>query len=254
MPSPEDVSKLRLIDRDTGEVFTFHTRDELSYFKYQRYLKRYLRTIHSIDESVGRLLDWLDDAGQCDNTIVVYTSDQGFFLGEHGQFDKRFMHEESFQMPFIMLYPKNTPAGTICDDILYDVDFAPTLLDYADLPIPNYMQGRSAREVLKGITPKNWPRIAYHRHWMHRDPDHNAYSHYGIRDQRFKLIYWYNDGFDLPGSNTGGQDKEWELFDCKKDPLELFKVFDDPSYIKVKEEMLHNLKTKMAVIGDEPTH
>src|SRR5690606_33163074 len=102
IPNPEDVSNLRLIDRDTGEVFTFTSRRELNHFKYQRYLKRYLRTIHSIDESVGRLLDWLDETGQADNTIVVYTSDQGFFLGEHGWFDKRFMYEESFQMPLLV--------------------------------------------------------------------------------------------------------------------------------------------------------
>ena len=254
IPNPEDVRKLRLIDRDTGQIFTFQTRDELSYFKYQRYLKRYLRTIHSIDESVGRLLDWLDETGQADNTIVIYTSDQGFFLGEHGWFDKRFMYEESFQMPFLMRYPENIPAGTVCNDMMCNVDFAPTFLDYARLPIPSYMQGQSARAVLEGDQSKNWPQIAYHRYWMHRDPDHNAYSHYGIRDQRYKIIYWYNDGFDLPGTNIGGQDKEWELFDCEKDPLELFNVADDPAYFKIKAEMLSKLTAKMAEIGDEPVH
>ncbi|MEP0521020.1 MAG: sulfatase [Hyphomicrobiales bacterium] len=252
IPNPEDVSKLRLIDRNTGEVFTFETQDQLSHFKYQRYLKRYLRTIHSIDESVGRLLDWLDDTGQADSTIVVYTSDQGFFLGEHGWYDKRFMYEESFQMPFLMRYPAAISAGTVSDDMLCNVDFAPTFLDYAGLPIPSYMQGRSGRHVLEGTTPKDWEQLAYHRYWMHRDPDHNAYSHYGIRDQRYKLIYWYNEGFDLPGTNHGGQDREWELFDCKRDPLELFNVANDPEYSSVKADMKMKLASKMAEIGDEP--
>ena len=129
-------------------MFTFETQEQLSHFKYQRYLKRYLRTIHSIDESVGRLLDWLDETGQADDTIVIYTSDQGFFLGEHGWFDKRFMYEESFQMPFLMRYPAAVQAGSVCNDMLCNVDFAPTFLDYAGLTIPNYMQGRSGRSVL----------------------------------------------------------------------------------------------------------
>jgi arylsulfatase A-like enzyme len=217
-------------------------------------LKRYLRTIHSIDESVGRLLDWLDETGQADDTIVIYTSDQGFFLGEHGWFDKRFMYEESFQMPFLMRYPAAVQAGSVCNDMLCNVDFAPTFLDYAGLTIPNYMQGRSGRSVLECKTPDDWDQVAYHRYWMHRDPDHNAYSHYGIRDQRYKLIYWYNDGFDLPGTNQGGQDKEWELFDCEKDPLELFSVADDPTYANVRNDMLAKLTAKMMEIGDEPAH
>jgi arylsulfatase A-like enzyme len=164
------------------------------------------------------------------------------------------MYEESFQMPFLMRYPESIPARTVCDDMLCNVDFAPTFLDYAELPIPSYMQGLSARKVLEGNPPKNWPQIAYHRYWMHRDPDHNAYSHYGIRDQRYKLIYWYNDGFDLPGTNAGGQDKEWELFDCEKDPLELFNVADDPAYVEIRATMLSKLTAKMAEIGDELAH
>ena len=157
-------------------------------------------------------------------------------------------------MPFLMRYPESIPAATVCDDMLCNVDFAPTFLDYAEMPIPNYMQGLSARKVLEGNPPSNWPQIAYHRYWMHRDPDHNAYSHYGIRDQHYKLIYWYNDGFDLPGTNMGGQDKEWELFDCEKDPLELFNVADDPAYVEIRATMLSKLTAKMAEIGDEPAH
>ncbi len=254
VPNPEDVSSLRLIDRDTGEVFTFKTSRELNHFKYQRYLKRYLRTIQSVDESVGRLLDWLDETGRAENTIVIYTSDQGFFLGEHGWFDKRFMYEESFQMPLLVRYPAAIPPGSICNDILCNVDFAPTFLDFAGLTTPNYMQGRSARPLLEGKTPADWPQLAYHRYWMHRDPDHNAYSHYGVRNQRYKLIYWYNEGYDLPGTNHGGQDREWELFDCEKDPLELFNVIEDLAYAEIRVALQAELDKKMAEIGDCPEH
>jgi arylsulfatase A-like enzyme len=254
IPNPADVSGLRLIDKDTGEVFTFEDSTELAHFKYQRYIKRYLRTIHSIDESVGRILDYLDNNGLSDNTIVIYTSDQGFFLGEHGWFDKRFMYEESFQMPFLVRYPKEIAAGTVCDNIICNVDFAPTFLDLAGLTIPTYMQGKSFRTLLNGKTPSEWQEVAYHRYWMHRDMDHNAYSHYGIRNQRYKLIYWYNEGYNLPGTNHGGEDREWELFDCIEDPLELFNLYNDEQYLKIVETMMQELETKMAEIGDEPEH
>ena len=254
IPNPLDVTKLRLIDKDTGEAFTFKTREELSFFKYQRYIKRYLRTIESIDESVGILLNYLDENELFENTIVIYTSDQGFFLGEHGWFDKRFMYEESLQMPLLVRYPKEIQAASICKNIACNVDFAPTLLDLTGLSIPNYMQGNSLRPLLGGIVPKDWSEVAYHRYWMHRDPDHNAYSHYGIRTQNYKLIYWYNEGYDLPGTNHGGEDREWELFDCTKDPLELFNVYSDPQYKSILDIMKKNLTNKMYEIGDQPEH
>ena len=254
IPNPSDVTGLRLIDKDTAEVFTFSTNEELNHFKYQRYIKRYLRTIASIDESVGRVLDYLDENGLTDNTIVVYTSDQGFFLGEHGWYDKRFMYEESFQMPFLVRYPNEVPPGSVCKNVICNVDFAATFLDIAQLSIPSYMQGNSFRPLLSGQSPADWPDVAYHRYWMHRDPDHNAYSHYGIRNQRYKLIYWYNEGYDLPGTNHGGEDREWELFDCEKDPLELFNVYSDPTYQDVVTDITAQLDKKMAEIGDEPVH
>lgn len=254
IPNPDDLTQLRLIDKDTGEVFTFNSNEELSQFKYQRYMKRYLRTIASIDESVGRLLDYLEDNNLSDNTMVIYTSDQGFFLGEHGWFDKRFMYEESFQMPFLIRYPDEIVAGQVCDSVICNVDFAATFLDCAGLTIPSYMQGKSFRPLLKGAVPDDWSDVAYHRYWMHRDPDHNAYSHYGIRNQRYKLIYWYNEGYDLPGTNHGGEDREWELFDCEQDPLELFNVYEEPAYKDVVSQMTAKLDRKMAEIGDVPEH
>jgi arylsulfatase A-like enzyme len=254
IPNPDDVSDLRLIDKDSGEVFTFKTKEELGQFKYQRYIKRYLRTIESIDESVGTLLGYLDANQLTENTLVIYTSDQGFFLGEHGWFDKRFMYEESLQMPFIARFPKEVSRGQTCKNLACNIDFAPTFLDIAGLTIPTYMQGRSLLPIMKGRSPRNWQTVAYHRYWMHRDPDHNAYSHYGIRDQRYKLIYWYNEGYNLPGTNHGGEDREWELFDCQVDPLELFNVYSDPKYREVLQEMMAALEQKMAEIGDEPEH
>ena len=254
IPNPDDVSKLRLIDKDTGEIYTFKTKEELGQFKYQRYIKRYLRTIASIDESVGELLDYLDDNNLAHNTLVIYTSDQGFFLGEHGWFDKRFMYEESLQMPFLARFPEKIPAGQINESLACNIDFAPTFLDVAELKIPTYMQGSSLLPLMTGKLPKNWQTVVYHRYWMHRDPDHNAYSHYGIRDKRYKLIYWYNEGYDLPGTNHGGEDREWELFDCQDDPLELFNVYSDPRYRNIVQQMKLSLTIKMSEIGDEPEH
>jgi len=254
IPHPEDVSDLSLIDKQTGEIFTFASQDALAKFKYQRYMRRYLQVIASIDDNVGRMLDYLDDANLADNTIVIYCSDQGFFLGEHGWFDKRFMYEESFQMPFLVRFPKEIPAQSHCQNIACNVDFAPTFLDFAGLTVPSYMQGKSLRPLLTGKTPSDWEEIAYHRYWMHRDRDHNAYAHYGIRNQRYKLIYWYNEGFDLPGTNHGGEDKEWELFDCQEDPLELFNLYHDPRYKEIVTMMTSALGKKMDDIGDIKRH
>lgn len=254
IPNPDDVEQLVLIDRHTGENFRFKDNDELARFKYQRYLKRYLNTIQSIDDSVGELLDWLDAQGLTDDTLVIYTSDQGFFLGEHGWFDKRFMYEESFQMPFLARWPARIPEGSVNGHMACNVDFAPTFLDAAGCITPSYMQGRSLLPLLGGATPADWEDLAYHRYWMHRDPDHNAYAHYGIRNQRYKLIYWYNEGFELPGTNEGGQDREWELFDLEQDPLELFNVHDEPDYRDIVIDMRQRLEAKMAQIGDVPVH
>jgi len=117
------------------------------------------------------------------------------FLGDHGWFDKRFIYEESFQMPLVARYPPEIKEGSVIKDIVQNVDFAATMLDIAGLQVPSYMQGKSFRKVLQGETPEDWDQLAYHRYWMHRDPIHNAYAHYGVRDARYKLIYWYVPGF-----------------------------------------------------------
>jgi arylsulfatase A-like enzyme len=254
IPDPDDVSELVLIDQLTGENFRFESKSQLAAFKYQRYIKRYLRTVASIDENVGRLLDWLDDAGLTENTIVIYTSDQGFFLGEHGWFDKRFMYEESLQMPFLIRYPDGIEAGSVSDEIATNVDFAPTFLDYAGVPVPSYMQGRSMRPILEGDAGPDWQTSAYHRYWMHKDEFHDAWAHYGLRNQRYKLIYWYNKALGQAGTMEGDEPPEWELFDCEADPLELFNIADDPEYSDIFRIMLSELDAKMAEIGDIPEH
>jgi arylsulfatase A-like enzyme len=256
IPFPEDLEGFSLRCAVTGELHTFKDQDELKRFKYNRYIRKYVQTIHAIDENVGRLLDYLDEQGLAENTIVIYTSDQGFYLGEHGWFDKRFIYEESFQMPFLVRYPKEIAAGSVNRDMTSNVDFAATWLDYAGLPLPNYMQGRSFRSNLQDKTPTDWTDIAYHRYWMNEDSSHNAYAHYGIRDKDYKIIYWYNEDLGEPGANpgTGPEEKEWELFDLGKDPLELFNVYHDPAYADMVKMMTAKLESEMRRIGDIPAH
>lgn len=251
---PDDHRDLVLIDRKTGKRYTFDSKDALDHFKYQRYLKRYLRTVAALDDNVGRMLDWLETEGIADDTIVIYTSDQGFFLGEHGWFDKRFMYEESLQMPFLVRYPKGIQPGGVSKDIACNVDFAPTFLDYAGAPIPSYMQGVSMRELFEERVGSEWQDVAYHRYWMNMDDIHNAYAHYGVRSQRYKLIYWYAEGLGQIGANDGDAQPEWELFECDADPHELNNLAGDPAYSDVFKEMLGKLDAKMAEIGDVPRH
>ncbi len=254
VPHPENPRDLVLIDKHTGENFTFETQQDLASFKYQRYMKRYLATVASIDENVGRILDWLDDEGLAENTIVIYTSDQGFFLGEHGWFDKRLMYEESMQMPLLVRYPDGIKPASVCTEFSTNVDFAPTFLDFADVTIPNYMQGTSLRPILEGNPPKDWQDSAYHRYWMHKDRDHNAWAHYGLRTHRYKVIYWYNSDLSQPGAQVGDEPPEWELFDCLDDPSEIFNVAGDPNYSEAFQDMRRRLDQKMAEIGDLPEH
>ena len=212
---------------------------ELKHWKYQRYIKDYLRVIASVDDNVGRLLDFLDEAGLAEDTVVIYTSDQGFYLGDHGWFDKRFMYEESLRMPFVVRYPREVRPGTTSDAMVLNVDFAPTFLDLAAAPIPDDMQGRSMRPVLQGRTPHDWRTSVYY-HYYEYPAVHMVRRHYGVRTQRYKLIHYYNL-------------KEWELFDLEKDPHELRTVHDDPAYsdvvTRLKQE-IQRLRQELAVPED----
>jgi arylsulfatase A-like enzyme len=197
---------------------------DLIRWKYQRYIKDYLRCIASVDENVGRVLDYLDESSLAENTIVFYTSDQGFYLGDHGWFDKRFMYEESLRMPLLVQYPKEIKPGSVNNDIVLNLDFAPTFLDFAGVPVPADMQGESLRRILQGKTPKNWRKSMYY-HYYEYPAVHSVKRHYGIRTKRYKLIHFYND-ID-----------EWELYDLKKDPKEMKNVISDPAYADIVKEL-----------------
>ena len=219
-------------------------------WKYQRYIKDYLRVVAAIDDNVGRMLDYLDAHDLTDDTIVIYTSDQGFFLGDHGWYDKRFMYEESLRMPFVMRYPREIPAGSTNADIITNVDFPALFLDYAGLPIPAYYQGRSFRSNLQGNTPADWRHSFYYRYWMHR-AHHNVYAHYGLRTERYKVIYYYADGLGIPGTLEPAYEPEWELFDLEADPLELNNVYHHPDYQVVVPELKRELHRLQAELGDQ---
>jgi arylsulfatase A-like enzyme len=205
------------------------TGKDLIRWKYQRYIKDYLRCIASVDENVGRLLDYLDQTGLTKNTVVFYTADQGFYLGDHGWFDKRFMYEESLRMPLLVRYPNEVKAGTDNNDIVLNLDFGETFLDYAGVPIPPDMQGRSIRKILQGKTPRNWRKSMYY-HYFEYPAVHSVKRHYGIRTQRYKLIHFY---YDID---------EWELYDLKKDPREMKNIYNDPANAKLIKKLKAELK------------
>ncbi len=228
--------------------------NQLRKWAYQRYIKDYLRVVASIDDNVGRVLNYLKREGLEENTLVVYTSDQGFFLGDHGWYDKRFMYEESLRMPLILRYPREVAPGSVNDDLVLNVDFAPLFLDLAGIPVPEKMQGRNPRPLLRGQTPSDWRRGMYYRYWMHRDTSHNVYSHYGIRTRRYKLIYYYADGLGQPGAMDEPCAPEWELFDLRSDPQELNNLYGDPAYKGVCSELKAELHRLQSELGDERYH
>jgi len=206
-------------------------------WRYQQYIKDYLRCIASVDDNVGRLLKSLDDEKLADNTVVIYTSDQGFYLGDHNWFDKRFMYEPSLRMPFLARYPGQIKPGSVSDDICVNIDFAPTFLDYAGLPADKDMDGASMRGVLEGRPPANW-RTSMYYHYYEYPAVHAVKRHFGVRNKRYKLIHYYHN-IDA-----------WELFDLEKDPNELKSVYGDPAYATVQAEMLAELKGLQVQYGD----
>ncbi|WP_309122543.1 sulfatase [Paenibacillus sp.] len=228
------------------------TSAEAKRWRYQRYIKDYLRCVASIDENVGRMLDYLDAEGLTDDTIVVYTSDQGFFLGDHGWYDKRFMYEESLRMPFVVRYPRVIAPGVATEAMALNVDVPVTFLDFAGAAIPDDMQGRSLRPIFGGATPADWRTSMYYRYWMHLDEHHNVYSHYGIRTHRYKLIYYYAEALGTSGSIEERRPPEWELFDLEKDPYELNNVYADPAYAHRVASLKSELRSLQLAVLDEP--
>ena len=228
------------------------TLDEEIDWRYQRYIKDYLRVVASMDDNVGRLLDYLDVHDLTDDTIVVYTSDQGFFLGDHGWFDKRLMYEESLSMPLLIRFPGTIAAGSASDDIVVNVDVGPTLLDLCGVEIPGHVQGRSFASTLQGTTPDDWPESMYYRYWMHNDGAHACPAHYGVRTKTHKLICYYNDPLGQPGARGPANPVEWELFDLVADPLEVDNVYGQPGTEAITGRLLAELSRLQSSVGDEP--
>jgi len=218
------------------EIYPSLDSTELMEWRYQRYMQDYLACIASVDEGVGKVLDYLDENGLAENTIVVYTSDQGFYLGEHGWFDKRFMYEESFKTPLVVRYPKEITPGTKIDKLVQNLDFAPTLLDYAGVTIPDDMQGLSFRDLVSGKTSE-WRDAVYYTYYEYPSI-HMVKRHYGVATERYKLMHFYYDV------------DEWEMYDLEKDPQEMHNIYNDPDYADVQKTMHQRLAEMRTKYGD----
>jgi arylsulfatase A-like enzyme len=216
---------------------------DLVRWRYQRYMHDYLATVRAVDESVGKLLDYLDKDGLAANTLVMFASDQGFYLGEHGWFDKRWIFEESVRTPCLVRWPGVTKPGTVNKDLVSNLDFAETFLEAAGVPVPKEMQGRSLVSTLRGQTPTDWRKSFYYQYYEWPTP-HHVRPHYGVVTDRYKLVRFYGTGEDY-----------WELFDLQKDPHELKSVYGDPAYAATKtqlEQELAKLRKELKVPEETP--
>ena len=229
----EPENQAFIADMKAGKL----TDDDVVRWKYQRYMHDYLGAVEAVDESVGRLLDYLDEKGLADNTIVVYTSDQGFYLGDHGWYDKRFMYEESLRMPLLVRWPERIKPGSVSDAMALNLDFAATFLDAAGTAIPDDIQGKSLVPILEGRRPRNW-RSAMYYHYYEYPAIHQVKRHYGIRTERYKLIHFYND-IDT-----------WELYDLKNDPNELNNLYNVPTCAGLVKRLKKQLAQLQASYGD----
>lgn len=215
------------------------TKKEKALWKYQRYMHDYMASVLSLDRNIGRVLDYLDKTGLAKNTIVIYASDQGFYLGEHGWFDKRFMYEQSLRMPFMMRYPNVIKPKTVVNDMVVNIDFAPTILDLAGVKIPYDMQGKSIIPLVSGgVKPKDWRKSMYYHYYEYPQP-HSVMPHYGVRGERFKLIYFYGKG------------SFWELIDLKTDPNELVNQYNNPKNKTIIANMKKELRKLMVAYKDD---
>jgi len=217
---------------------------------YQKMLKDYLRTVKAVDDSVGELLSYLEQEGILEDTIVIYTSDQGMFLGEHDYIDKRWIYDEALRMPFMIRYPKEIEPGSVINEIISNVDFAPTLLEYTGIQKDIEMQGRSFRGVINGNTPKDWSNKLYYRYWMHL-AHHDNPAHYGIRTLDYKLIFFYGLPLDAKHALPEPTPAAWELYDLKKDPYEMKNVYNDPAYKEIIKDLKQQLIQIKNEVGDE---
>ena len=231
---PTDYDSSKLSDRQIKDM------------AYNVYLRKYLRCVKGVDDNLKRLFKYMDETGIMDNTVIIYTGDQGFMLGEHDYQDKRWMYEESMRMPFLIRYPAKIKAGSRTDAVVGNVDYAPTILDFAGVKKPLYMQGHSFKSICEtGNEPANWTNEAYYRYWMHM-AHHDNPGHVGIRTKQFKLIYYY--GADYQGINQ--TPPAWELYDMKRDPHELNNLYDDPSYRDKMKDLKKRLAALRKRVGD----
>ena len=248
---------MRVADHLTSEDLKQPVPDGMSYerqalWKYQRYMEDYLACVASVDDNVGRVTDWLRERGEFDDSVLIYSSDQGFFLGDHGWFDKRFMYEQSLRMPLLLSYPRVVAAGQVHDGIVTNVDFAQSILDAAGVAHHERMQGRSFWPDLTGTLGEPPATGVYYRYWEHDDVNHRTPAHYGYRTARHKLIYFYNDGLGVPGSSSRTYPPEWELYDLLEDPDEVCNVHDYPAYAGVREDLKARMWLAQAAVGDQP--
>jgi len=215
--------------------------EEIVKWKYQRYVKDYLRCVKSVDDSIGEVLAYLDESGLAKNTVVIYSSDQGWYLGEHGWFDKRWMYEESLKTPLLVRWPGVVAPGTVNDDIVSNLDFAETFLEIAGQPIPDDMQGKSLVPILQGKTPEDWRKSFYYHYYEFPGP-HNVARHYGVTDGTHKLIHYYELG-------------EWELFDLASDPNELENRYGLPEWAATQQRLegeLARLRVQYQLPAEDP--
>ena len=224
------------INEEFKQKYAGMSGEELMKWRYQRYMQDYLGTIAAVDEGVGKVLDYLDEAGLAENTIVIYTSDQGFYLGEHGWFDKRFMYEESFRTPLLIRYPREIKPGTKIDELVQNLDFAPTFLDYAGIDIPGDIQGESFRKLVSGESSE-WRDAVYYTYYEYPSV-HMVKRHYGVATKRYKLMHFY---YDID---------EWEMYDLEKDPLEMQNIYGDPGYADVQKDLHEKLEALREKYGD----
>lgn len=217
---------------------------------YNAYLKKFLRCVKGIDDNLGRLFKHLEETGQLDNTVIIYTGDQGFMLGEHDYQDKRWMYEESQRMPFLVRYPKTIKAGQRFDTIIENVDYGPTMLAFGEAKIPNSVQGRSFKSLLEtGKEAKDWKQEAYYRYWMHM-AHHDNPGHMGIRTKTHKLIYYYGCNYDGGYQTPPG----WELYDLKADPHETRNLYQDPAHAAVVKKLKDQFAATRKRVGDDGSH
>ncbi|MCA9063214.1 MAG: sulfatase [Planctomycetaceae bacterium] len=224
--------------------------EENTRLAYNAYLKKFLRCVKGIDDNLGRLFAYLDETGQMDNTLIIYTADQGFMLGEHDYQDKRWMYEESQRMPFLVRYPKAIEAGQKFDTLIENVDYGPTMLEFAGAEIPASVQGRSFKSLLEtGKEAQDWKQEAYYRYWMHM-VHHDNPGHVGIRTKTHKLIYYYGCNYDGGYQTPPG----WELYDLVNDPHETRNIYDDPQSTALVNALKKQLADARQRVGDDGSH